>query len=77
MKQAKTSEMEEKGIKEAFASENRSETAIDHQEDIIKEPSPEFEAHHNLIGLFEILLQVGRRVDPEKYGSPMINTEQV
>ena len=36
-------------------------------EDNAEVVSPEYEAHHNLIGLFSILLEVDRRVNPHLY----------
>ncbi len=44
--------------------------------EIAERPSLEFEAHNNLIGLFSILLEVGRRVNPEKYGGLIADKEQ-
>ncbi|OGI90387.1 hypothetical protein A2911_00130 [Candidatus Nomurabacteria bacterium RIFCSPLOWO2_01_FULL_40_15] len=50
--------------------ENRNTFKLNHPEESIEEPSPEFEAHHNLIGLFSILLEVDRRINPENYKRP-------
>ena len=36
-------------------------------EDNVEVVSPEYEAHHNLIGLFSVLLEVDRRINPKKY----------
>ncbi len=37
------------------------------QMDEVEKVSPEYEAHHNLIGLFSVLLEVDRRVNPHLY----------
>ena len=36
-------------------------------EDNVEVVSPEYEAHHNLIGLFSVLLEVDRRINPHLY----------
>lgn len=53
MENANISDKEEKGVKKEH----------------LEKPSLEFESDHNLVGLFDILLQVGRRIEPEKYGN--------
>lgn len=57
MKGAKASGKEKKGIKETFK--------LEHQE--IQKISPEYEAKHNLIGLFSLLLKIDQRVNPQNY----------
>lgn len=64
----------EKVAKNALSNKDGLESS--NPENHIEEPSSEFEAHHNLIGLFDILLQVGRRVNPEKYGNLKIDMRQ-
>ncbi|MDO8496255.1 MAG: hypothetical protein Q7S43_02260 [bacterium] len=50
--------------------ETRKTFKLDQLEDNIEAPSPEFEAHHNLIGLFSILLDVDRKLNPQNYRRP-------
>ena len=61
---------EETNSSETEEKETRKTFKLDQLEDNIEAPSPEFEAHHNLIGLFSILLDVDRRINPENYKRP-------